>query len=68
MASKLTIFAKILILLIFVAAGVNKFQETQKISGFIQYSMNNFEALLKDHGLVEQLPYKNLMNDNATNL
>ena len=66
MASKLSIFAKILILLIFILAGVDKFQNTEKAKGYIHFSLNKFEGLLAEHKIVDQLPYKELLDANAT--
>ena len=64
----LRFLAKVLIITIFIAAGINKFNTVETTKGMIKGSLNRFDRFLTDNGCKDGLPFKTELLDNTENL
>ena len=68
MAGVCMLFARLLIVSVFILAGINKFQEPQGIIVMTKGSIDNTQYFLKEQHKIMDLPLKDLMKENAESI
>ena len=68
MVCKVALFGKLLVVAIFLLAGIGKFAEPEKTKALTEKSIQNFDKFLIENGIEKGLPMKKEMLENSLNL